>query len=111
MLILSLGHFFTSTGGFAQGADAGAEVSHAAEAPGQHTGGLGEQLAGKGSECVHTEALHQAINKKYAKKSRPILISVLRRCNCWDALDFLWFVIVVVILFVNVNDRLLIIKY
>lgn len=31
---------FTSTGGLTQGADAGAEVSYAAEAPGQHTGGL-----------------------------------------------------------------------
>lgn len=31
---------FTPAGGLAQGADAGAEVSHAAEAPGQHTGGL-----------------------------------------------------------------------
>lgn len=32
--------FSPPTGGLAQGADAGAEVSHAAEAPGQHTGGL-----------------------------------------------------------------------
>lgn len=31
---------FTPAGGLTQGADAGAEVSHAAEAPGQHTGGL-----------------------------------------------------------------------
>lgn len=66
-LIISLSLSPPPPGGLAQRADVGAEASHSAASASQHSGGLGEQLAGRRNMEVTAPANHLLKNIIYLK--------------------------------------------